>query len=401
METSLEICVEAVADPDTGRALAMLLDRVAAHRAAPPDFMAVHGSVLHDADVIRAAAAERGVRTLHGGTSCRGVMAGGRMLADADAGLGLFALWDSEGAYGTGIADPGDDPVAAGSRAAQDALAAAGRPGEAPALVWLTAAPGCEEALLAGIEAVVGPHTPILGGSAADNDLSGRWQVYDRDTALGGGAIVSVLFPSRPLSWAYQSGYAPATASGIATRVEGRRVLEIDHRPAAEVYAGWTGGAVAATGSAYPANILSESTFHPFGRRLGDVGDVPFYLLAHPASLHADGGVELFAGVGEGERLELMTGSPESLATRAGRVARLAAQRGRLAPGSVAGALVVYCAGCMLALGDGMARAAEDLDAALDGAPALGIFSFGEQGAAMDGVNRHGNLMISCVSFAR
>ncbi|MEO0820894.1 MAG: hypothetical protein AAF074_10770, partial [Pseudomonadota bacterium] len=70
-----------------------------------------------------AAAAERGVRTLHGGTSCRGVMAGGRMLADADAGLGLFALWDSEGAYGTGIADPGDDPVAAGSRAAQDALA--------------------------------------------------------------------------------------------------------------------------------------------------------------------------------------------------------------------------------------------------------------------------------------
>lgn len=281
----------------------------------------------------------------------------------------------------------------------QAALARAGRPGEAPDLVWISAAPGREEAILAGIADVVGPTTPVIGGSAADNDISGRWRLFDAEREAGEAVVVSVLFPSRPVSTAYQSGYAPTARSGVATRVQGRTVLEIDGRPAAEVYADWTAGAVPAACDG-PRSILAESTFHPLGRAAGAVSEVPLHLLAHPATVRPDGGLELFAEVAEGERLTLMTGSVEGLTTRAGRVVGLACERGHLAPGGVAGALVVYCGGCMLAVRERMDRVAAGVDAALGGAPALGIFTFGEQGSLVCGRNLHGNLMISCIAFS-
>jgi hypothetical protein len=64
----------------------------------------------------------------------------------------------------------------------------------------------------------------------------------------------------------------------------------------------------------------------------------------------------------------------------------------------VVGALVVYCAGCMLTVGGRMSEVPEQLDAALN-APFLGVFTFGEQGRLGAAANRHGNLMISVVAF--
>ncbi|MGF1501863.1 MAG: FIST signal transduction protein [Paracoccaceae bacterium] len=391
--------VDATDDRDTAAALARLTGSLSEARASAPDFLAVYASAAHASAAVRAAAAATGARAVHGGTSCLGVMARGRMMADGGAGIGFFALWDADGVFGTGLAELGSDPRNAARQAAIAALEAAGRQGEAPELVWLTAAPGAEEAIIAGIEDVVGPGTPILGGSAADNDLSGSWAVFDRESVAGSGVAVSVLFPSGPLASAYQSGYVPTATSGIATRVEGRRVAEIDGRPAREVYSGWTGGAVGADTVPGPSPILSESTFHPLGRHIGDVAGVPFYLLAHPATAHDDGSIDLFADVEPGERLTLMTGSAESVVRRAGRVAGLAARQGGLEGRGIAGALVIFCGGCMLAVRERMDEVAAEVDGALGGAPSLGIFTFGEQGSVLGERNRHGNLMISCVAF--
>lgn len=391
--------VDATSDRDTAPALARLTGGLSAIRPTPPDFLAVYASAAHDIAAVRAVVADTGAAAVHGGTSCLGVMAGGRMIAEEGSGIGLFALWDADGAFGTGLTELGDDPRDAAREATIAALEAAGRQGEAPELVWLTAAPGAEEALIAGIEDVVGSGTPILGGSAADNDLSGSWAVFDRESVARSGVAVSVLFPSQPLASAYQSGYVPTETSGIATRVEGRRVAEIDGRPAREVYSGWTGGSVGAGTGQAPLPILSESTFHPLGRHVGDVAGVPFFLLAHPATAHDDGSIDLFADVEPGERLTLMTGSAESLVRRAGRVAALAAGQGGIEGRDIAGALVIFCGGCMLAVRERMDEVAAEVDSALGGAPSLGIFTFGEQGPVLGERNRHGNLMISCVAF--
>jgi hypothetical protein len=364
-----------------------------------PDFVALHFAPVAALDEVQGRAAERfGAAALHGGSSCRGVMTEAGLAMRDGRGMGALAIWDPGGAYGTAMAELGTAPRDAARQAAHAALQEAGRAGEAPELVWLTGAPGAEEQVLAGLKDVLGPDALIVGGSAADNDVSGRWQQLCGAGTAHAAIVVSVLFPSGAIACSYQSGYAPTGIHGTVTRCEGRRLVEIDGKPAADIYARWTGGAVPAAPEA-DRSILAESTFHPLGRETDTLAGVPFHLLAHPAVAHPDGALSLFADVAPGETLWLMEGSAESLVARAGRVA--AASREDLPEGAVSGALVVYCGGCMLAVEDRMEDVRRGVAERLGGAPFLGVFTFGEQGAPLGGETRHGNLMISCSGFGQ
>ncbi|MEM9063444.1 MAG: FIST N-terminal domain-containing protein [Pseudomonadota bacterium] len=366
--------------------------------AQGPDFVAIHLDAAVPRDQILALAAAAGVRTLHGSTSCRGAMINAGIGDAAEKSVGLFAIWDPDGDFGTACVSLGDDPEHAGADAARNALLEAGRMGEAPALVWVSSSPGSEERVLAGIQRVLGTGVPIVGGSCADNDISGKWAVFDANRVEGAGVTVSVLFPSTDVSMSFQSGYAPTGTSGVITAADGRRIIEIDGRPALEIYDGWTSGSLANSTDA-SVQILSQSTFAPLGRQIENVASVPFYLLVHPAMAHPDGSIDVFANVAVGEELHLMTGSENSLCSRAGRVASQA-REDLDSSEPVAGALVVYCAGCMLAVEHRMKEVASAVDTALDGAPFMGVFTFGEQGPVLGSANRHGNLMISCITFA-
>jgi len=63
----------------------------------------------------------------------------------------------------------------------------------------------------------------------------------------------------------------------------------------------------------------------------------------------------------------------------------------------VRGALLIFCAGCMMFASDRMDEAAGKVAEALGGTPYMGAHTFGEQGQFPDGMNRHGNLMFSCL----
>ncbi|HSF63995.1 MAG TPA: FIST N-terminal domain-containing protein, partial [Paracoccaceae bacterium] len=160
--------------PEGRTALDDLAAGIAVPDGARPDFVALHfAEGLADAFGAQAAA-RLPAGALHGGTSCLGVMSDGGAAIAGGTGSGAFAIFDPAGSYGTGAAplapDPqAPDPQAAARAATLAALTAAGRPGESPALVWLTAAPGCEEAILEGVQQIVGRGTPIMGGSSADN----------------------------------------------------------------------------------------------------------------------------------------------------------------------------------------------------------------------------------------
>jgi hypothetical protein len=95
-----------------------------------------------------------------------------------------------------------------------------------------------------------------------------------------------------------------------------------------------------------------------------------------------------------------MHGAPSQLTQRAGKVAALAAQSGDLLPKDIAGALMVYCGGCMLAVQDRLQEVSDGVVEALPNVPFMGVYTFGEQGMVMGGRNRHGNLMISAIVFA-
>jgi len=357
------------------------------------DFVSMHANCAIGA---QAANLTTHIPALHGATSCLGSMTH----EGVTDGVSVFAIRDADGAYGTAVVEFDADPRAAASQATKQALANADRLGEQPVLVWISTTPGTEEEIIAGVEDTVGPDIPILGGSAADNSVSGDWFVFDGQTCVSSGVIVSVLFPSGPVSFAYHSGYSPTQDAGTVTKAEGRTIYEIDHKPAMDVYSQWTGGDVpkVAAGEESTA-ILSESTLWPLGREISQVGDVPFYLLAHPAVARSDGAFDLFATVEQGEVLTLMNGTKDSLTSRAGRVAALARERGRLTDKPIAGALMIYCGGCMLSVQDRLDDVVGGVNTALEGAPFLGAFTFGEQGSLVKAGNQHGNLMISCIVF--
>ncbi len=359
-----------------------------------PSFVTLH----HRAQVLPAGfltEVRKRVPAVHVASSCHGIMS-----HDGLADIGLFLVHDPEGDYGSACASFGESVADTAKSVTEAALARAGREGEAPDLIWVSSTPGCEEEALAGIETCVGKHVPIIGGSAADDTVEGNWSVSDGDHVTGNGLTVSVLFCSTPLNFAYQNGYAPTMNRGLVTRAEGRKIQEIDNRPAADVYDIWNQGAVPRAESS-EVNVLSSATLWPLGRLSGTVGGFNSYLLAHPSNIHPDGAIECFAEVQVGEEVTQMVGDRSALAARAGRVSSFALKAGRLQVDDVAGALVVYCGGCRLAVEELMEDVVGGVCNTLEGRPFLGVFTFGEQGPIHGKGNCHGNLMISCVAFAQ
>lgn len=348
---------------------------------------------------------------LLGGTSCGGVMSEAGL--GGAGSIGMLLIDDADGDYGAAAVRLGDDPATRAEQALHAALAAADCAGELPELIWIYQVPGQEEAVIEGLRRVVGDRCPIIGGSSADNDATGAWRQLGPDGPMDDGLVVSVLFSSGGIGFAFQGGYEPSGNSGIvtrvgydrsgesgvATKVSGRQILFIDGEPAADVYNRWIGGVLSEkldTGG----SILMDTTMYPFGIDAGKIEGVTHYLLIHPDRILGDRALSTFACIEEGTRLYSMRGERTRLIDRAGRVATAAAATLAGGSESLAGGLVVYCAGCMLAVGEQMPEVSEAVTASFDGLPFLGCFTFGEQGSALE-KNAHGNLMISAIAFGR
>ncbi len=385
--------------PDTRAALAEAWQDLRNELGEAPSLVLAYYTEDHDSGTLaQELVSTSGTETVQGSSSCLGVMSTGGFYSESGVALGLWGISDADGAYGVGAARTGDTPRAAASRAVEQALMDAERPGEIPDLVWLHAAPGAEEEVIKGIADVLGPDVPVAGGSSGDNTVAGDWSQFVGNRAFTDAITVSVFFPSTSLSYSFHSGYEPTLTTGRVTKADGRVLLEIDGRPAAQIYNEWTGGCVE---PALPlgGSVLSMTTLFPLGREVGRLNSVPYFELSHPESVTAEGGIALFTEIGEGEEITLMTGSTESLIDRAGRVARQAIVGLEERSDGIAGALVIYCAGCMLTVQDSMDQVAGNISMAMNGAQYMGIFTFGEQGCFMGGENRHGNLMISIVAF--
>lgn len=333
-------------------------------------------------------------------SSCLGAASSFGVDDAGDRRISILAIHDAAGSYG--VASVQQDPALIRQQAAATVMAAianAGRDAELPALIWCMQAPGFEEQIITGIQQVVGDQVPILGGSAADDDVSGQWNQFDGITLGQHLLVIAVLYPSVAISSYFSSGYSDGNIQGIVTAVQGRRILEIDQQPALQVYNRWLDQAGLAP--MQPGVVMSASTFHPIGRALR-ARDIPFSLLSLPTSVAEDGSVELLSELQPGDQISLMHGSKEQLVRRAAHVVRVASNNLRLQHDvEPAAALIVYCAGCMLAVRDQIAEVQHSLSANLPGIPYLVAFTFGEQGCFADGLNRHGNLMISAVIFGQ
>lgn len=343
-------------------------------------------SLEHDAAVI-------------GASSCQGVMTQDGVFGVDGNGVAIMGISDVDGDYGAAFQPFDGDPGQAGSKAMLAAMDQAGRPGELPDMILTHSSPGSEEAVIEAINKITGGHSPIVGGSAADNDLSGAWSMFANDSYGSDGVALAVIYSSSSVSTAFQSGYEPTPKTGKVTACDGRILQEIDGRPAAVVYNEWVGGVIDSAFGDPDNNVLADTTLQPLGREAGKLelngAQVPYYTLIHPERVTDDKGLTLFADVEVGQTMILMEGTISSLIRRAGDVIMTA----KAGMSDALGGFVVYCAGCRLAVDDDLGDVASRVNQTLDNQPFIGCFTFGEQGCLLGGQNKHGNLMISVGLF--
>jgi len=333
-----------------------------------------------------------------GCTSCLGVMS---HAGHHDDGMGIMSLTDGDGVFGVGFSQIDDnEPTSArqaGHQALLNALQDSGRAGELPAFILLHSSPYFEEAVIEGITQVLGNSVPIIGGSAADNKVAGNWTVFSNAGVAQSGVVISVCYPSCEIGLSFYSGYDPTEFSGVVTQTNGREIITIDHEPAAQVYTRWTNGL---NGDIEASNnILAASSLSPLGRRMEKVEGYPFFMLSHPSKVTEKNGICLFSNVSVGETVYLMQGCKSSLITRAGRVTQSALDGSQQLSNNISGALIVFCAGCMLCIDEEMGQVVNGINQCLNGVQFLGAYTFGEQGQMPDNANGHGNLMISALLF--
>ncbi len=263
----------------------------------------------------------------------------------------------------------------------------------------LHATPGFEERVLEGIDEATSGKCPIFGGSAADDDLSGKWQIFQGTRIEGEGFVLTGLASPRKIHGSFVAGYTPMTERGFVTSARGRVVHTIDGQPAARVYNKWTYGGIEAQMNG--GIVLGPTSLRPLGRLVDKIGAVPRYVLSHPHEVLPDGSLSFFTDMAVGDELVLMLGSERSLLERTRQVAARTLH-GAGAGADLAGGVLIYCAGCVGTLGDAAtATVSKMFSEELKNAPFLGAATFGEQGCfpGVKTVNRHGTLMCDAVLF--
>jgi hypothetical protein len=266
-----------------------------------------------------------------------------------------------------------------------------------PTTLLMHATPGFEERILEGISSAFGTDVPVYGGSAADDSLSGRWRVFANGKSCSMGFLLVGISSTRAPLGSFVGGFLPTEHSGTVTKVNGRVVLEIDGKRAASVYNDWAEGAIARE-LEVGGNVLHKTSLSPVARSLGESRGMPRRLLSHPHEVI--GGSQALAFFSEfslGDRITLMTGTREPLVTRVRRAVQRARGSSALRP---RGALLVYCGGSLGGLLDQAGTIASEFGSELQGAPFVGIATFGEQGTFFNKAESwHGNLMCSALLF--
>jgi len=164
-----------------------------------------------------------------------------------------------------------------------------------PQAIFMGATPGAEEGTLEAIETLF-PGVPVVGGTAADNELNGSWSVFCADESSGTGVSLVGIGESVKFGASMTGPYTPTDKTCKATKTEGRRVFEIDGKPAADWAYDWlgedvkeqytNGGLVLPQTACSPIGIPHHSSNGLLGKLKNSlhIGGEPEYVTAHLAA---------------------------------------------------------------------------------------------------------------------
>lgn len=351
-----------------------------------------YGSCDYDsAELLAAIAAELPGVPIVGNTSFTGIITPEGFVGGDTPFVGILALGGDDVVIGTAGAPAGSAKCTrgVGKMLAQQAMEAAGK--DCPPDYWyMAASPGEEEYYIKGVTDIIG-RVPFFGGSAADNEIAGKWWLYNGTESFQDGCVVAFFYTDEPMVNKFTGAYAETDKFGVVTKMDGDRgIAEIDGKPALDVYAEWRG---MDTANLMGGDLLVESIVAPLGvkDRMGDLTAI-----RHPMNGNDDHSIAVGAKVVEKTAVIMMDGDVDVLVGSVAKTAEeLKGYAAKVGADKPAAYFFVHCGGRRAAIADRIGEVADAFVAEAGDVPFIAEFTFGEYGFEQDGCNSIGGLMLS------
>jgi len=325
-------------------------------------------------------------------------------MMEGKTGLAIMTISSRDIVFGVGAANLKNysSPREAAKEAVLAAIASAGQsPSELPKLVLITPTRLFEEEMLEGIEDVVGKKTMILGGTAGgpQRGVIGRDGVYEEGISL------AVIYTNLPVGVVFKGGFDITDPhSGIITKANAQDIIEIDNRPALDVYNEWLGGEIGKLFAQYKNDRVVRDllTLHPIYRKYRSKEGYVYFLFSHPWPKDKelkDKVVMTSTKIKVNERIYLSRGNWETLMNRIVNLPTVAKTNGDFGvdPKLMFG-ISYICNGVIGTIPESeWAKLPMLINTETKNIPFIACFTSGEQGYFPGIGNKHGNLLTSFI----
>lgn len=286
-------------------------------------------------------------------------------------GEGVAVLALSAGEYRFGIASGGHirgDLDGAGQALAHASQQAAGSSPHAAVLILIDSMAGDLQQFVQGVYRVAGPKVAMVGAGAGDEQKFVRTVVFHDDAVIEEGAVVIWIASEHPLHAVTRHGWRPIGVPLIVTRAQGTEIIELNGRPAADVYGEQIG---IGPGQLSPEQYWATAIHHPFGLIQPDGSTV----IRVPRTKTPQGTLTIHGCVpATGTAVQVMEGSAESLMAISGPVV---AESFRATPEAKV-VLTFSCAARAKIFGSRVAEEARQMQAAAGDGRAFGFYCCAE-----------------------
>lgn len=307
-------------------------------------------------------------------------------------------------------------PEESGKVAIEKAIEDSGKdPGTTPDMVLYmgTTKRGEENQIMAGIAEVIGKDVPVVGGNSEDfgPKLDNNWRQFTHEETYSTGLIVAAIYTENKVGWGFDSTFKLTDKKGIVTKSDGFRIVEIDNRPALEVYNDWVDGEFynkliagdfQSDEEAVDFTLVKQFTLmNPIAKIVrGESGQMGHFATSPIPDEQdiKDKTISVYAQVVTGDEISLYRGTWETAMNRVESIPKDAQLRGDLNKGEGVFAVMAFCNGLKTILpAEEFQKVPAITSEVLGGVPFIGAITAGEQGP-MPGIgNVNANIVESVV----
>lgn len=237
------------------------------------------------------------------------------------------------------------------------------------------------EAFVAAVRKGAGAHAQLAGALTGDDFTMDRPKVLFGDSLRDDITVVTGIFTKNPVGIAARHGWRAVGPVRTVTGTDGIHLVELDHRPALEVWledacnAGATPPPDRKDLALYLANHYEIGIADASQSKIRIGEEDPRELVARaPFGIRSDGALKMSASIAEGSYVRVLHASRSDLLRASSEAAAAAvAQVGQ----RVSGALVLACSGRLACLGDAFPDEPTEIQKRIE-APIGGACVFGE-----------------------